>query len=1101
MMVAALVRPDDSISMPTEPMAKAGPLFPASSDPFLRQADPNPGDALVIFAGNARFTVLTPRIVRCEYSPEQPPRFDDRATLGVLHRNVPRATSVMSHFKKNMLEIRLEGWNLRYDGSGPFSKETLSAHREGEQSPWYPTEPDPSNLGGTLRTLDGVSGSTPLEQGLMARSGFAWVDESARPAFEPAKGDDKGAELGAWPVDRGMPAGYVDGYIVFSGENFQAALQNWTMISGPIPMPPRYMLGTWWSRYWAYSEQELRDLVADFDAHDVPLDVLVVDMDWHLDGWTGYSWNPKFFPDPKGFLNWVKEQRLHSTLNLHPADGVGPHETAYAEMALALEHDTSKNAPIKFDSTNRAFADAYLKFLHHPIEKQGLDFWWMDWQQGKTTGVDNLDPLFWLNHLHWVDQTVRALPQRPVIFSRWGGLGNHRYQIGFSGDTYCNWPSLAFQPGFTATAANVGYGWWSHDIGGHQPGQVDAELYTRWIQYGALSPILRTHTTKNPLAERRIWKFPAEYYEASKRAFQFRYELIPYLYSAARTAYDKAVPLVRPLYWEHARHEEAYSASDMYYLGPDIIAAPVVSAGDPLTGCATRTITLPPGEWVDWTTGEIHEGWTTETKLVPLNEIPMFVRSGAMIPMWPIVRRTTPEPDTLRLIVFPGQAIGGFANVYADDGLSNGYATGDFATWAVCWSKTDGDISVSLDPWKGPYVEKLSPRRIVVEFRHTGPVSLVDLNGVSLPEASISYDTATATSTIDCGRLSPTEGYHLTLRPRSIPAGLAGKLRDLGDAWLLPERRVPAAVESAHASMPDNLSARGDRKLLARALGLFVDLNATPRVGGRAGELELQTTVVSLHGDDLSASVTWDAPDGRTLSIADGQTVALPSLLEDSPTTATTRLQLSQPDELPATCLLKGTLTVMKADKSYDFPLAITLLPSINAWHIIGPFDCPQSAELKMVHPPEEGTPDPSGEYAGLGGILATWTTTRRTVSAEHPLDEEFFVDLNDLLDGPHEECCAYALCALESPDDRDAYLAIGSDDGFALWVNRKPVAKIAVGRPYASRQDRVRIRLTKGTNTILLKIGQGAGGWGFSAHIEDKSGKPMTEVVPRLLW
>jgi alpha-glucosidase (family GH31 glycosyl hydrolase) len=105
-------------------------------------------------------------------------------------------------------------------------------------------------------------------------------------------------------------------------------------------------------------------------------------------------------------------------------------------------------------------------------------------------------PTWWLNYVHFTDQQREG--KRPLLFHRWGGLGNHRYQIGFSGDTVSVWDSLAFQPWFTATAANVGYAYWSHDIGGHMPGAVEPELFTRWVQFGAFSPILRTHTTKNP---------------------------------------------------------------------------------------------------------------------------------------------------------------------------------------------------------------------------------------------------------------------------------------------------------------------------------------------------------------------------------------------------------------------------------------------------------------------------------------------------------------------------------------------------------------------------------------------------------------------------
>ena len=199
-------------------------------------------------------------------------------------------------------------------------------------------------------------------------------------------------------------------------------------------------------------------------------------MDWHItktgndsSGWTGYTWNRDLFPDPAGFIAWLHQHGLKTALNLHPADGVYPHEEQYAAMAKALDVDPATERPIDFNLSDPAFARAYFEILHHPLEAQGVDFWWLDWQQGTRSRLAGLDPLMWLNHLHFYD-LARDGSKRPFIFSRWCGLGNHRYPIGFSGDTVVTWESLAFQPYFTATAANVGYGWWSHDIGGHMGG-------------------------------------------------------------------------------------------------------------------------------------------------------------------------------------------------------------------------------------------------------------------------------------------------------------------------------------------------------------------------------------------------------------------------------------------------------------------------------------------------------------------------------------------------------------------------------------------------------------------------------------------------------
>ena len=195
--------------------------------------------------------------------------------------------------------------------------------------------------------------------------------------------------------------------------------------------------------------------------------------------------------------------------------------------------------------------------------------------------MPGVSPTWWLNYVHFTDQQREG--KRPLLFHRWGGLGNHRYQIGFSGDTISVWDSLAFQPWFTATAANVGYAYWSHDIGGHMPGAVDPELYTRWVQFGAFSPILRTHTTKNPESERRIWAYPEPYSSILRSAFQLRYALQPYIYTEARRTYDTGVAFFRPLYYDWPEADAAYTSKGEYIFGDQMLAAPVTAPADKVT--------------------------------------------------------------------------------------------------------------------------------------------------------------------------------------------------------------------------------------------------------------------------------------------------------------------------------------------------------------------------------------------------------------------------------------------------------------------------------------------------------------------------------------
>ncbi len=708
----------------------------------VAQNNPVADPKAIVTSGSARFTVLTPQMIRMEWSADS--KFEDHASLVFINRKLP-VPDFQSKTDEGWLTIQTANIDLRYKiGSGRFAPENLTVRFavDGKHSTWHPGLPDTGNLQGTTRTLDGVRGSnTKLEPGLISRDGWVVVDDSARPLFDTSD----------WPWVMERPKGErQDWYFFGYGHDYKQALGDYIKVAGRIPMPPHFAFGTWWSRYWAYTDQELMELVRGFQTHDIPLDVLVIDMDWHPTfgtkwwenkqdqsghslGWTGYTWNKEYFPDPPAFLSWVHRQGLKSTLNMHPASGVQPFEEAYPAMAKAMGIDPATKKYVKFDIANKKFAENYMNLLHHPLEKQGVDFFWLDWQQEHETTLPGLNPTWWLNYVHTSDMERRG--KRPLIFHRWGGLGNHRYEIGFSGDTISVWESLAFQPYFTATAANVGYGYWSHDIGGHMPGVVEPELYTRWIQFGAFSPILRTHTTKNPEAERRIWAYPAEYAATMRDAYVLRYALIPYIYTASRYTYDTGLSICRPLYYEYPEASEAYEFTNEYFFGNDMIVSPIVAPGDKTTGLAKETIWLPQGTWIEWSSGEKLQGPAKFERTFALDEYPVYVRAGAIIPMEPKMEHTDAKPlDPLILQIYPGA--NGNARVYEDQGNTLGYKSDAYRFTPVSYEENGDRFTVKVSPGQGTFPGMLQERGYEIRFVMSWPPQSVMWNGKALAKAA-----------------------------------------------------------------------------------------------------------------------------------------------------------------------------------------------------------------------------------------------------------------------------------------------------------------------------------------------------------------------------
>ncbi|KAL4737165.1 hypothetical protein BDV11DRAFT_216879 [Aspergillus similis] len=477
---------------------------------------PRANPRAVIQGGHYRFTLLKD----CQ--------FEDRASTFAINRDFP-VPKFRFYFQVSYTKRK-------------FSPESLIFHFSGKSvkhgTPWRFGTPTEFNLGGTARTLDGVDGRCDMGQGVLSKAGYAVIDDSKSML-----------EAG----DR------VDCYLFCYGRDYKAAIKAFYAVSGKQPVVPRFVLGNWWSRYYAFKENA------------IPLSVAVLDMDWHYvsdervphAGWTGYTWNEKLFPNPAKFKRDIQQRQLRITMNDHPHAGIHAHEAAYEEIARFLGHDTRDQNPILFDPASPKFMEAYFDILHRGLEREACDFWWIDWQQGPYSKIPGFDPL------------CKHNGRVPLIFSRYGGPGSHRYPIGFSGDT----------PEFTATASNIGYGWWSHDIGGHIRGIRDDELLIRWTQLGVFSP--------------EPWLYGDECSRVMAEFLRFRHRLVPYLYTQNVSGSLNDEPLVQPMYWSWPNEPNAY----------ELLVVPIVRPRDKRTNLASVKAWLPPGgRFVDIFCGTVYDG-------------------------------------------------------------------------------------------------------------------------------------------------------------------------------------------------------------------------------------------------------------------------------------------------------------------------------------------------------------------------------------------------------------------------------------------------------------------------------------------------------------
>ncbi|RDC58330.1 DUF5110 domain-containing protein [Pedobacter chinensis] len=631
-----------------------------------------------IVLGKARFTIITPELVRMEYATDA--KFVDEPTLFANNRK-----TFFNNFeidkKENRYTISTSRMKIYFTDDGyPFSQKNISITvlNKPKNIDWLIYMKDDANLGGALSTLDEVEGEVPLEQGLLSKNGWHVIDDGQKEIL-----------VNGWLSPR--PVNHIrDLYFFGYGQNYKAALKSLTAISGEVPMNRKYVHGSWYCRWWNYTDNDYREIVNGYKAHGFPLDVLVMDMGWHTQkealkgmahagsyGWTGYTWNKKLIPNPSILLKEFKDDGLHITLNDHPHDGIRPHEEQYAPFMKAMGADTTNQNTLLFNAGDKKYMDNFFKYALQPSEKIGVDFWWLDWQQDYVMpfvlGYPNVKHLPWLNYLYF--KHSQADDKRGLLFSRWAGWGSQRTPIQFSGDAVASWDMLKFEIPFTSKSSNSGCFFWAHDIGGFYGGR-DAELYVRWSQFGLTNSSLRIHSVSDENLDRRPWLWGKQAEDALRIVYRLRSQLMPYIYTSVWQSHKESVPLIRGMYIDYPENKEAYINDQQYLFGDLLLAAPIVSPGKGEKLVGIQKVWFPDGDvWFNIFNNEKFEGGQTKEVSSDIYQTPLFVKGGYPLLMQPYKERMASATlDTLVIKCYPGiinkqQTY----TLYEDDGISNEY--------------------------------------------------------------------------------------------------------------------------------------------------------------------------------------------------------------------------------------------------------------------------------------------------------------------------------------------------------------------------------------------------------------------------------------------
>lgn len=700
--------------------------------------------------GNNRITLITPTLFRLESTTDG--RFLDQRTMFAYDRSSLLADSlfIVERIEGDSVIITTPKLRMVYiDRNQPFSSANFAAYyMYGDKEKCFTIRQIMrGNLGGPIETLDRVASEIPLGEGLLTTDGW-YVKDDNRSDFL----DDNN-----WITPRPyLPAHLHDYYCFVYGSDFKTALQDLAAISGRTPMTRKWVHGVWYSKYWDYTADGLLGVIDEYDSQDYPLDNIVMDMGWHTNisdsglghnrrfDWTGYTWNYDLIPDPKAMIDKIHQRGITLTLNDHPHDGLRPGDEAYPAFASELGYnpDGSKPWP-QFDMGSKKYMDAFFRHALTPSEKKGVDLWWVDWQQNYIYPYvfgTNTRSLLWINELYYRHSAESGI--RGATFSRWGGWGDHRHPLHFSGDAYTNWDMLSYEIKLTLASGNAGCYFWAHDIGGHK-GRAEAELLARWVQFGAMSAALRIHSSRDAEYDRRPWMSGDSLAEQSMHdAYRLRACMMPYVYSSVYQTHATMVPLTRPMYIDYTDQKQSFKFGKQYMFGDLLLVAPIDSKGKGENRVATQNVWFPEGEvWYDFFSHERHEGGSKKSIAKPLSEFPLFVKAGWVLPMQPFTRRPASEfPSHLNLRVYASDKdCSNTYSLYEDDGISMDYTQGKSSFTPLKYERQGASHTVTVLPAEGTYNGQPQRRSYTIEIAGVETPDGVRING---KKAKAEYDSA-----------------------------------------------------------------------------------------------------------------------------------------------------------------------------------------------------------------------------------------------------------------------------------------------------------------------------------------------------------------------
>ncbi len=490
-------------------------------------------------------------------------------------------------------------------------------------------------------------------------------------------------------------------YYVFPGPTLADVVRQYTDLTGRMPLPALWTLGYQQCRWGYASEGDVRRIASELRKRRIPADGLWMDIDY-MDGYRVFTWDKRGFPRPKQMMDDLRRDGFHAVTIVDPGVKVNDGYFMYDEGRTGdhfVKHSDGREyngsvwpGPSAFpDFHGAATREWWAGHVRRWLADSGPSGLWIDMNEPASRDITGSIMDTWhdggrLPHAAarntYALQMARATfdgmmthdpDSRPFILTRAAFSGVQTVAALWGGDNSSQWEHLAASLPMLMNLGLSGMPFVGADIGGFG-GDTNGELLARWTQVGAFYPFCRNHAAAGTRSQ-EPWTFGHEVEAICRKYISVRYQLLPYLYTLFHEASQTGAPIMRPLMWHYPKDPNTFNLNDQFMLGPDLIVAPVLAPG-----LTARAVYLPKGRWYRWhSRGAVTaplQGPTHIAADAPLDELPIFVRAGAVIPMWPLAQHTGAiDRADVTLHIWSGD---GRFDLYEDDGVSRAYLRGEY---------------------------------------------------------------------------------------------------------------------------------------------------------------------------------------------------------------------------------------------------------------------------------------------------------------------------------------------------------------------------------------------------------------------------------------